>query len=802
MCLLALAPLFTVGAVWAQTPTTLVSSIGSELRTRAFSEADFAHGFTTGSNTSSYDSFTLTSVDVRFASAPGSDLRVRVVEGSSPTGATLATLTHPSSLGSGIQTFAAPAGTTLAAGTEYMVVLDSTTTGGVRTARAFYQDPGAAAGWSVAGNIRETRLIDGIKNAGGWGTEAWGLSFRVNGYANYVGPRFSGATLFDDYKIRVNFDKPIRTGSCPGRSAWTITYNGYSAWPLNRPTCDSQSVTLTSRNHNQLPVTLSDRQVTVTYHPQPQGTRIRAADGAEVPRFSDRPVTNEYPLVSHGTARGNELKIHYDQALDENSVPPGSAFIVVARGPGSQFLNLSAVDTSVSDSTVVLTLNEEIPAGWHVNVRYTVPATNPIQNPAGHDARAFDANGHDLDVTVLDPGGAPRFRSATVAEKTLTAAFTGRLAADSVPAPDAFHVTVNAARRNVASGGVAISGKAVKLTLVSAVRRGDTVKVRYTKPSAGPLRGAAYGEAVETFADQAVTNDTLGTIWSATLTVGGESNGANLGCGSRPGVDPGSCSTRLDNDSFTHQGATYRVDKVLSDRAPTGRVFWISLNRAIPRDWTLHVGDRRFPIAEASLSNGGKDAAWNTDVGWGGNQKVSLSLTGSGGSGGPRLQGAAVDGNTLTATFSLNLDTGSVPAPGAFHVTVNGARRNVASGGVAISGKTVTLTLASAVVSGDTVKVRYTRPSAGPLRSAASGAAVATFLDWSVTNNTPWSATLTVRESAATLLGCTTNDPARCSDSSILTGDSFNREGTSYRVVSILLFTLRTCARITPCNRL
>ena len=91
-----------------------------------------------------------------------------------------------------------------------------------------------------------------------------------------------------------------------------------------------------------------------------------------------------------------------------------------------------------------------------------------------------------------------------------------------MPAPGDFHVTVGTARRDVAAGGVAISGKTVTLTLASAVTSTDTVKVRYTKPSS-PTRCASAstaGNAVETFADQAVTNNTPATIWSATLTVG------------------------------------------------------------------------------------------------------------------------------------------------------------------------------------------------------------------------------------------------------------------------------------------
>ena len=102
---------------------------------------------------------------------------------------------------------------------------------------------------------------------------------------------------------------------------------------------------------------------------------------------------------------------------------------------------------------------------------------------------------------------------------------------------------------------------------------------------------------------------------------------------------------------------------------------------------------------------------------------------------------ATVNGKSLTLSFNEALDSASRPAPGAFRVTVNGARRSVASGGVAISGTTVTLTLTSAVRGGDTVRVGYTKPSASPLRGA-SRVPVESFANKAVTNNTERAVTL------------------------------------------------------------
>ena len=101
----------------------------------------------------------------------------------------------------------------------------------------------------------------------------------------------------------------------------------------------------------------------------------------------------------------------------------------------------------------------------------------------------------------------------------------------------------------------------------------------------------------------------------------------------------------------------------------------------------------------------------------------------------PEFSSAAVNGAALTVSFDEELDPNSVPAPGDFHVTVGGSRRNVAPGGVAISDGVVTLALDSAAVAADTVQVRYTQPATNPLQDAA-GNPVDTFTDQAVINTT------------------------------------------------------------------
>ena len=102
----------------------------------------------------------------------------------------------------------------------------------------------------------------------------------------------------------------------------------------------------------------------------------------------------------------------------------------------------------------------------------------------------------------------------------------------------------------------------------------------------------------------------------------------------------------------------------------------------------------------------------------------------------PELSGASVDGAALTLTFNEALDEDSNPAPSAFTVTVSGNTRAVDS--VDVSGSDVTLTLASAVTSEDTVTVSYAAPTGESdtrLRDAVGNAA-ASFTGQTATNET------------------------------------------------------------------
>ena len=102
----------------------------------------------------------------------------------------------------------------------------------------------------------------------------------------------------------------------------------------------------------------------------------------------------------------------------------------------------------------------------------------------------------------------------------------------------------------------------------------------------------------------------------------------------------------------------------------------------------------------------------------------------------PTVSSGTVDGAALTLTFSEGLTETPLPAVATFTVNVGGNQRGVNT--VAISGSTVTLTLASAVTSTDDVSVGYTVPSdaaAARLKDLSDNPAES-FTGQAVTNNT------------------------------------------------------------------
>ena len=146
IAILALAALLpAIRVADAQVAVVLVSTSGqTPVATQDLAGLDLAQGFTTGDNA---DGYTLTSIDVDFENAP-TGLNVKVLTGLPDNATEIAELVIPATPAAGINTFTAPADTTLSANTTYYVRL-RLTSGTLNTTTSSNDDANPANGWSV-----------------------------------------------------------------------------------------------------------------------------------------------------------------------------------------------------------------------------------------------------------------------------------------------------------------------------------------------------------------------------------------------------------------------------------------------------------------------------------------------------------------------------------------------------------------------------------------------------------------------------------------------------------------------------
>ena len=283
--LVALALLLPPGVAQAQ--DVLLSNLGQSHNegSPAIIIGSFrqAQGFTTGSNASGYH---LGSIELDVYEVPNTPADVTVelwsaTSGSAPD-ASVATLTHSTGTwATGPNTFNAPAGTTLEAGTTYFVFVSYS---GARAYLNVYYtastsaDSGEAAGWSVGQRFS--------RGAGDWSSDTGQLRFRINGRASEVTPPLpprvtsvvvasapqSGDTYrsYETILFTVTFSEPVRV--TPGRlrlkvgldnpggasgSTVEAVFSGISQ--SQRPTADTPQARLARHMHFEYKVQLFDR---------------------------------------------------------------------------------------------------------------------------------------------------------------------------------------------------------------------------------------------------------------------------------------------------------------------------------------------------------------------------------------------------------------------------------------------------------------------------------------------------------------------------------------------------------------
>ena len=408
--------------------------------------------------------------------------------------------------------------------------------------------------------------------------------------------------------------------------------------------------------------------------------------------------------------------------------------------------------TFAADKTVTLTFGGTATRGTHYGVSPadadTGAAGRQVALPAGDSAVAVTvtaagnttADGNrtvvvsaadgatDIGrrvVTILDDetmatnsaaGGAPAIDGVAQAGNMLTATVSDILDEDGLPASFDYRWV----RVDGSSDGTTVGGNAGAYT-VSSADVGSPIRVEVSfidgagNPE-GPLASEPVGPAAAALGSCPAASD-----WRATMTMGYVSTDSSLSQIEDFGFIASSSFGGLDRTTFAHGSTNYTVTEIFRVRVKNnstnvatsdGLGFRVS-GGDVPDGTVLNLGGTALTVGPDSAITGIGWEQWNLvalglSPPWVGGQEMRVCANLP-----PGLVSATVRGRTLVLTYDQDLDAGSEPAPGAYSVTANGTA--AAPSAVAVSGRTVTLTLAAPVAAGAAVTVGYT-PGGSPVR--------------------------------------------------------------------------------------
>ena len=288
--------------VQRQTEVTLVSNAGQTTTSTRYTVGPIggawysrALKFTAGSATNGY---TITEVSIRLKRIrAGAVPRVSIYTSVSAPGTIVALpgaivfpFTNPGSFSNGLNTFTAPANSTLAGSADYFVVIENAATGDAATNRYDIRvtnqgadDTGSATGWSLG----DTR-IDRSANSADWvDTSEFTIpQVAIKGAAiESIAPALSTATV-DGTSLVLTYDEPLDEDSAPAASAYSVTVGSNSAAP-SAVAVSGSTVTLTLAK-----AAASGDTVTLAYT-VPSSNPVQDAVGNDAAALSSQAVTNE-----------------------------------------------------------------------------------------------------------------------------------------------------------------------------------------------------------------------------------------------------------------------------------------------------------------------------------------------------------------------------------------------------------------------------------------------------------------------------------------------------------------------------
>ena len=735
-------------AVMAATPTptpspggtTYVSNLENSTNSSLeFGTAKQAQVFSTGAQAGGYP---LDSVGIHFESVHESSALNVELWSTTGTGANtvpdakLFNLALPDSLTTASSTtlsFTAPDSTVLDPSTSYAVVVTRTTGGLATVWKTSDLTETGLDGWSIADDYRRLSSGSWLPISGPWMIAVKGTGTTPTASTD--------ATLSD---LGLTWDDGGTDTAIALSPIFAPATTSYTASVAN----SVDSVTLTAtKNDDGATVVITDDDDTSSAGTAEFDLDVGTNTLTVTVTAEDGNTTQAYTVV---VTRAEVITVGYDPVAyeaTENGVSVTFTAKVTSPAGGAPrafTLSITTADVSaVSPGDYGGVTGQLLPFNpGDVSQTHTITI---IDDPDLEDDETFQStlslfSGDDVTISAptatvtiegRDATGAPGIGGTPQVGQTLTATAGTMADDDNLPTgtfPTGY--TFQWVQVNSSNVETDISGATSSTYVLAAADVGNTIKVEVSFTDGGGTEETLASDETDAVV-AAQTACPTGNDWCATMTVEEYSIGGDtfLGYASSNVLDEGALS-----DATIDYGGDpdpYTVTTIrLADTGGADAVV-IHLNAFLPRGSVFSLGETEFTADGDSEYMTAGVYVWDapSDFAWIDGEKVTVSASLP-----PALDTATVDGDSLVLTYFEDLDPDSKPAESAFEVKVEGGA-GAAPSVVAISGETVTLTLATAVTSGQTVTVSYTVPGSDPLQDT-SGLEAAPLTDHAVSNKT------------------------------------------------------------------
>ena len=613
------------------------------------------------------------------------------------------------------------------------VTFDTSTASGAQSTLTF-----TTTNWNVPQTVEVTAATDTdmdgdtatlthTASGGGYASRSADVAVTVGDTTDNTAPSLSGTTppSVTGATLTLTYDEPLDADSVPPASAFSVRAGGFARTVSNVAVAGS-AVTLT------LAPVAAGAAVTLDYTvPTATGAMpIQDAAGNDAAGLSGQAVTNATPgvLLSRTAltlAEGDSA----DYTVRLATRPTGNVTVTVEQaGSGSEDVTFTPIPGAViDDGTRVYAELTFTTSNWSTTQTVRVSAATDTDTDGdaatlSHTASGggYDSVSADLAVTVGDTGDttAPSLSSyrnemPSVTGATLTLTYDEALDTASVPAPGDFAVRVGLDGRATTVSNVAVSRRAVTLTLATPVGADVPVRLDYTVPAgagAMPIRDAAGNNATG-LTREVVHNLTPGIGLSyGTLTVAENRRATyQVRLATQP-VGTVTVSIRSDNEDVivdTNWGGT------TADTTRENTLTFTPSRHHVWQDVTVFAATDADSVDDTAILNhsaeGGDYDQYSAEL------RVTVTDPGARP---PTLVKARIRDTSKLLYLDYNepLDRGRVPALSAFTVRVAGSPVGLTGHRITCGDECVELTLGSTVDPGADVLVSYTAPSSNQLR--------------------------------------------------------------------------------------